>query len=311
MEVRSHYQLRNVHLKRITVVLNVVLRHVFFHVALFPEQWCMKLHRKKLIFILTQHSKLRVFSPDLNLGELPVRFNNPFEVNPHSCCIHAMNDLKDYLKNQFSSSHNFGLLSHQEGEGDGKMFGVLVVRTEQNKIGYLSAFSGKLAGVNHHDRFVPPVFDSLDERSFLNTGMRELGLINSELKSLENSHQRDSAQIEILKQRRKAHSLALSNKLYDSYSFINILGESKNLREIFEFTSTGNPPGGAGECAAPKLLQYAFQHRMTPLSMAEFWWGESLRTDQLIHGHCYPSCRDKCRPILNHMLKGLDVQEDG
>jgi len=241
------------------------------------------------------------------IGNLPKHFPSPFAVNPDPLCIIAINELKDYLTHQNEWQHNFGLEKGQEGTGDGKMFGVLVVRTAQNEIGYLRAFSGKIAASNHHPRFVPPVFDSLDGNSFLNSGMIELSKINRELKALEESEIINADEIILIKQKRKDHSAALSSRLFDSYSFLNISGEPKNLREIFEFNLNGNPPGGAGECAAPKLLQYAFQHQMQPLALSEFWWGESLRSDQLIHGNCYPSCEDKCRPILEHMLKGIDV----
>lgn len=258
---------------------------------------------------LTQDSKFTAFSATEPSVELPARFNNPFEVHPDRLCVLAMDELKKYLTHEFEGHHNFGLQKGQEGTGDGKMFGVLVVKTVTNEIGYLCAFSGKLAGSNHHARFVPPVFDSLHESSFLNSGMTELSKINAELKSLQHSEDSNETEILSLKQKRKNHSLSLSNRLYDSYSFLNIAGEHKNLREIFHFKTNGNPPGGAGECAAPKLLQYAFLHEMTPLAMAEFWWGESLKTEHLVHGNCYPSCEDKCRPILRHMLSGLYFTE--
>jgi tRNA pseudouridine32 synthase/23S rRNA pseudouridine746 synthase len=258
--------------------------------------------------ILEQNQLFAAFGLSIGGIEYPERFSNPFEVKHHPLSAMAVKELKHYLSVQTDFHHNFGLEKGQEGTGDGKMFGVLVVRTHENLLGYLCAFSGKLAGSNHHARFVPPVFDSLDDSSFLNSGMTELSKINRELKALEEAEHQDEAQISASKQRRKEHSLSLSNRLYDSYSFLNISGEYKSLREIFQFNLQGNPPGGAGECAAPKLLQYAFQHKMTPLAMAEFWWGESLRTDQLIHGNGYPSCEDKCRHILKHMLEGIEIE---
>ena len=61
-------------------------------------------------------------------------------------------------------------------------------------------------------------------------------------------------ELSLLKEARKNKSIALQQKLFEQYQFLNQKGERKNLSEIFkEF----EPPSGAGECAAPKLLQYA------------------------------------------------------
>src|SRR5690606_19855660 len=67
------------------------------------------------------------------------------------------------------------------------------------------------------------------------------------------------------------------------------------------------PPAGAGECAAPKLLQYAYQNQLKPLALAEFWWGAPPKSQVRKHKEFYPSCRSKCEPILGHMLQGLHV----
>ena len=45
------------------------------------------------------------------------------------------------------------------------MFGVLIVQSAEGKVGYLSAFSGKLADSNHHEGFVPPIYDMLVDGS--------------------------------------------------------------------------------------------------------------------------------------------------
>lgn len=67
------------------------------------------------------------------------------------------------------------------------------------------------------------------------------------------------------------------------------------------------PPAGSGECAAPKLLNYAYQNQLKPIAMAEFWWGQSPKSQVRKHKQFYPACRSKCEPILGHMLRGLDV----
>lgn len=117
-----------------------------------------------------------------------------------------------------------------------------------------------------------------------------------------------SSQIEALKAERRNRSAALQQKLFQQFNFLNAKGETKNLCAIFEETVQKTPPAGAGECAATKLLQYAYLSGLSPIAMAEFWWGESPKTEIRHHGYYYPSCRGKCEPILRHMLQGLNVE---
>ena len=224
----------------------------------------------------------------------------------HPLCKMAAEDLQCYLKEQTEWIHNFGLSNEADGTVIGKMFGVLVVKTPQNEIGYLAAFSGKLAGENLHPRFVPPVFDALTENSFLNNGMIELNRINLEIAELETNSQANLNEIEFFKSKRREHSIALQNKLFENYNFLNHTGVEKNLIEIFHSAGYKNPPSGAGECAAPKLLQYAFQNNMKPIALAEFWWGLSPKSETWKHMQFYKPCKEKCEPILGHMLEGLD-----
>lgn len=241
---------------------------------------------------------------------LPERFTYPFDYTPHPLCLLAAKQLQTYLNTQQDWEHNFGLEQNKEGTIIGKMFGVLLVRASNGEIGFLAAFSGKLAGSNVHNKFVPPVFDMLTEGSFLNTGMVALTHINQEIKSLELADRtRNKTAIETLKQQRRDNSIALQNKLFDQYHFLNQAGTSKSLRQIFQETLNTNPPSAAGECAAPKLLQYAFQHEMQPLALAEFWWGLSPKSDYWQHGQFYPACKEKCEPILSHMLSGMAMDE--
>ncbi|MBP9794309.1 MAG: RluA family pseudouridine synthase, partial [Flavobacterium sp.] len=110
-----------------------------------------------------------------------------------------------------------------------------------------------------------------------------------------------------LKELRKQKSNTLQQRLFAEYAFLNGLGESKSLGKIFD----NNPPAGAGECAAPKLLHYAFQHHLKPICMAEFWWGQSPKSEVRKHQQFYPSCKSKCEPILlGHMLKGLTMDDN-
>ncbi|WP_350431532.1 RluA family pseudouridine synthase [Shewanella sp. H8] len=117
-------------------------------------------------------------------------------------------------------------------------------------------------------------------------------------------------QIKKLKLQRKQLSNSLQKKLFAQYQFLNILGEVRDLNTIFNDAPNHLPPAGAGECAAPKLLQYAFIHQFTPIAMAEFWWGTSPKSEIKQHKNYYPACHGKCRPILTHMLKGMQVDDD-
>lgn len=171
----------------------------------------------------------------------------------------------------------------------GKMFGVLV-----HKGGYLAAFSAKLDGSYHHEGFVPPVYEMTEE---------PIG-------------------------HSKEESRRLQRLLFASYQFVNGKGERKNLLDIFanekpilpkeEFFGNTQctihnaqfalPPSGAGECCAPKLLQFALTHGIEPLALAEFWVGAPSKTEIRQEGAFYAPCSGKCVPILRHMLKGLTVR---
>ena len=115
-------------------------------------------------------------------------------------------------------------------------------------------------------------------------------------------------EIQALRHERKTRSAALQMRLFAQFRMLNARGEVKDLCEIFRSTPQKTPPAGAGECALPKLLQYAYLHQLQPLAMGEFWWGMSPKDEIRREGHFYPSCKGKCEPILKHMLVGLDVE---
>ena len=117
-------------------------------------------------------------------------------------------------------------------------------------------------------------------------------------------------EISALKEIRRNRSVTLQKKLFEQYSFLNQYKEIKNINEIFELKDDLSPASGAGECAAPKLLQYAFSHDLQPITMAEFWWGRSPSSEVRKHGQFYPACNRKCKPILAHMLKGIEMDEN-
>ena len=165
-----------------------------------------------------------------------------------------------------------------------------------------------------------------EKRANGNISPEELGIMiresqfqKAEYKRLENSWKEKlneaeqivksfDAEILQLKQERKTRSAALQLWLFRQFDMLNAKGERKDLCEIFKDTPQGLPPAGAGECALPKLLQYAYLHGLQPLAMGEFWCGMSPKDEIRHDGYFYPSCKGKCEPILKHMLVGLDVE---
>ena len=115
--------------------------------------------------------------------------------------------------------------------------------------------------------------------------------------------------IESLKKQRASMSEELQDWIFRQYIVHNASGEEATIAEIFAKAGC-TPPGGTGECAAPKLLEYAWSHDLEPLAMGEFWYGKSPDTAVRTHGHFYPSCTSKCGPLLGFMLKGMKIMDE-
>ena len=336
------------------------------------------------------------FLSDVSAIDLPQQFTYPFYYSPHPLSLIACHELQEYLKNQTDFKHNFGFDKNDKSLQIGKMFGVLVVKNQAGKLGYLAAFSGKLADENHHERFVPPVFDLLEKDNFFRIGEVEVNDLTLKIQALENEEsylqlkanlanfkqemeaeiwlkkqalkvskkQRDEkralakttlneaeqlllierlktesireqlqvkdfireinlkyAEIEELflnkehaivelKEERATKSSSLQKEIFERYTFLNQAQKTKSLLAIFSQTVFQTPPAGAGECAAPKLLQHAFLKHLQPICMAEFWWGKSPSSEVRLHGQYYPACRGKCEPILAHMLEGISLEKN-
>lgn len=113
-----------------------------------------------------------------------------------------------------------------------------------------------------------------------------------------------------LKEERRLKSNALQREIFDHYTFLNANGESQVLSACFPDFDLRHPPSGSGDCCAPKLLQYAYKNELKPLAIGEFWWGNAPDKEIRQHAYFYPSCASRCRPILGHMLQGLEVEEN-
>lgn len=191
---------------------------------------------------------------------------------------------------------------------EGKMFGVLVVETAGG-LAFLAAYSGLLEGRNDWPYFVPPVFDAQQPDGYFKTREREITLVAR-------SSGKEGAGVEATTSKEMSQDLQLW--LFHQYQLLNARGETRDLVDIWQDYHCSPrirrrfplPPGGTGDCCAPKLLQYAYSHQLKPVCMAEFWWGPSPKSLIRHHGQFYPACRGKCKPILTWMLQGLDVDPD-
>ena len=185
---------------------------------------------------------------------------------------------------------------------EGKMLGVLMV-AEKGKVKFLYAFSGLAGGRSIIDGFVPPIFDLNEPGSVYRAREAEISELNRRIRELE-SGDRD---IRELKSLRRELSIALQDWLFRQYRVLNARGEWSSIREIFERRGI-MPPGGTGDCAAPKLLQYAYLHNLQPLALGEFWYGTPPLRELRLQGCFYPACTGKCGPLLEYMMQGLDVE---
>ncbi|WP_409425724.1 pseudouridine synthase [Pseudoalteromonas sp. RW-H-Ap-1] len=330
------------------------------------------------------------FNENIDNLALPEQFTFPFYYKPHPLAVAAAKQLQQQLKKLDKA-----ILDTDDIDA-GKMFGVLVVQDESQQLGFISAYSGQIAGIDEQLRFAPNVaLKHIDDAEFSQQS-QVINDINAQITALQNSdnyqqieqqlvtarqhyeqqliakqqamqvtrkqrkQQRqvaseqlnndefeklknqlagqsivekkqlqalkqqwqtriaalEQAQLTIdeeingLKKRRKVLSKNLQKMLFAQYQFLNANGEVTDLNAIFAKLPEHTPPSGAGDCAAPKLLQYAYKHNLKPIAMGEFWWGAPPKSAIRHHLHYYPSCYSKCQPILGHMLEGLNVEDN-
>ena len=227
---------------------------------------------------------------------------SPFAIPPHPSAQAA-------AKIVIQRVHAY-MNAHPESElhRQGKMFGVLVLEpsafNSQYPDNYIAAFSAQLDGSYYHEGFVPPTCSMNNEQ--LTMHISPIG------------HSKEESQ-------------RLQRLLFAQYQLMNGYGETKNLLEIFanekpivpqEEWFSGRkfrneklvfkeilPPSGAGECCAPKLLQYALSHHLKPFALAEFWIGAPSRTEIRQEGCFYAPCSGRCVPILRFMLQGIAIEK--
>lgn len=318
--------------------------------------------------------------------DLPERFTDPFRYSPHYLTLTAAEALMKELDSWSRMSQGCAERIFEEHLSEGKMLGVLVVSDAHGKIGYLSGFSGNVAGQSIFPGFVPPIFDLTAPEGRFKKGEAELNALNRKLKDLltspelaalkaelseaETNRDRElnihrgmmaaskaerdgiraetedvsrldmlikesqfqkaelrrlklywavkieglklriiekETEIDQLKKERAQRSDELQKWIFDSFIVSDATGRKASIRDIFADKGLV-PPGGTGECAAPKLLNHAYNLGLKPLAMGEFWYGKASETAVRVHGHFYPSCTSKCGPLLEFMLNGLETE---
>jgi len=200
----------------------------------------------------------------------------------------------------------------------GKMFGFLVYEDEDGMERFLKAYSGQILGRSDWEGYVPAIFDYLQPDGYFKTHEAEITLLNHKIKEAEAllPKGKRTKEVEAMKQERKERSQALQRWLFSQFVITppptpqkgnNAEGEASVLKVFTDYAQrTGSkqtvPPGGTGECCAPKLLNYANKHGLKVKAIAEFWYGDSPKGIIRHHGQFYEPCQAKCMPILWYLL---------
>ena len=240
---------------------------------------------------------------------IPQKFTYPFRYVPHPLVVEAAQKLIGTIDSDPLLKYVFA---------EGKMLGILVCEDPASgALTTLNAFSGLVGGRSVLPGFVPPIFDTTTVPALRNIE----GPVPPETASLRFGPTADAVPPLMVPRvaqvsegtgpsRDTRDSRELQEWLFRQYRVMNGMGEEMDVKEIF--ASRGLvPPGGTGECAAPKLLNYAFRNGLKPLCMGEFWYGASPGSGEVRqHGRFYPSCTGKCGPLLSWMLRGVEVEDN-
>ncbi len=186
------------------------------------------------------------------------------------------------------------------GPARGKMMGILLCHDSMGREIILKSFSGQYNSIWQVDGWAPPLFD-------LNHYYQLTRETESKIKDLGNmiSESANDETRAFLITSRKKLSQQLMRDIHGIYRLSNFLNETKPLTKAF--SGNNGIPSGTGDCCAPKLLNMAASSCLTPIDMAEFYWGRENLSQTRKHGNFYPPCQDKCQPILGYMLKGANV----
>jgi tRNA pseudouridine32 synthase / 23S rRNA pseudouridine746 synthase len=278
---------------------------------------------------------ITLLEPQPAAAELPPSLVDPFAAAPHPLARRAAVALQERLRAGLPGV-DLSVLERRHG---GKMLGVLVVRLADGRAGALRAFSGTLDGRWLVPGFAPPLFDAAARDAFWPAGEAALLALEEQIRRLERAElpgaraglaelaarvaadrraglrvdrsvraerQGLAARVAALEEQRRSlrraqieRSQDLLRRLLALYAVPDPRGRTRSLVELF---APVPPPGGAADCAAPKLLALAGRLGLTPLALAEFWWGAVPDAGDRAPGAFYPACRDKCGVVLPYMM---------
>lgn len=184
------------------------------------------------------------------------------------------------------------------GEARGKMFGILVCATDQGEKLILKAFSGQYNTMWSIPGWAPPLFEEEEFSAAQDEQEKKIKDLTGRLARLTPV----SPEYLHVKQQRRSMSRELMQDIFSIYRVYNFQGETRSMAKAF--AGTGGIPTGTGDCCGPKLLSQAATLGLRPLGMAEFFWGRTNKSQSRRHGYFYPSCREKCQPLLGYILCG-------
>lgn len=184
------------------------------------------------------------------------------------------------------------------GPARGQMFGLMLTRDPSGTSQIIKGFSGQYNGLYHVEGWVPPVFNLEAFHSLNDPEEKRIKALTAQLTTTTDPHRQQQ-----IKQERRRRSQELMKKIHNLYRLKNFKGEERPMSTFFP--QDRGMPTGAGDCCAPKLIQYAIKHHLTPLGMAEFYFGRKNKSQTRQHGQFYSSCQSNCAPILGFMLCGL------
>lgn len=225
--------------------------------------------------------------------------------NARKACFKLMGDLLKHACLDFNSAPeqrraHFSTAQLFQPAG-GQMFGILECTDVSGDTVFLKAFSGQYNGIWQVPGWAPPLPDVDAFNALVRDGDPKIKALDARIEKTAPGRNRETA-----RQQRKQLSQYLTRKIHALYAIRNFRGDTLSLDAFFQ----KEPPTGAGDCCAPKLLNHAVRRRLKPLSLAEFYWGAPNRSGTRRHGRFYQACREKCAPLLGHMLCGAETRYD-
>lgn len=292
----------------------IAANHLLEHLKT-QNHWCTELQKGKMmgVLIVSRNSA----NNQLEIGFLAAFSGNIAHSNNHPYFVPAVYDLLDengfFRIEEDNISHINNLIKQELQCTERKIIISNIASLKQEAERYITKYKELMKeakkqrdamrskGADINSLIAESQFQKAELKRIQARWKNKIDIAQNELSLRDN-------QVNSWKAERQKRSAALQEKIFRHFIMLNAQGNSRDLCDIFADTPQGTPPAGAGECAAPKLLQYAYLHGYKPLAMAEFWVGDSPKDIVRHHGNFYPSCKAKCEPILKWQMQGLDVE---